>query len=278
MDADNLSGLGSFAIRNGQTQRAEALATSAVGKDKAEQKKAAQEFASLLFLEVLKAMRAATPQGGFSENDGLSRDIYTSMMDTEIARLMAKQDASGLSQTIEKALDKLANKVAPSNAPVQPSRGSDAEAPPIRSSVLPQAIAKPTPNIGVVSSGFGPRRDPFDGVTRMHDGVDIAVPAGTPIAAAAGGKVIFSGAAGGYGNMVEIAHDNGLVTRYAHTAANLVTVGDAVKLGQSIALVGNTGRSTGPHLHFEVRRDGKPVDPATLLGALVKGSKVSTAA
>ena len=278
MDADNLSSLGSFAIRNGQTQRAEALATSAVGKDKAEQKKAAQEFASLLFLEVLKAMRAATPQGGFSENDGLSRDIYTSMMDTEIARLIAKQDASGLSQTIEKALDKLANKVAPSNGSVQPTRGSDAEAPPIRSSVPPQASAKPTPDIGVVSSGFGPRRDPFDGVTRMHDGVDIAVPAGTPIAAAAGGKVIFSGAAGGYGNMVEIAHDNGLVTRYAHTAANLVTVGDAVKLGQSIALVGNTGRSTGAHLHFEVRRDGKPVDPATLLGALVKGSKVSTAA
>ena len=278
MDSDNLSSLGSFAARNSQAQKAEALGASAVGKDKAEQKKAAQEFASLLFLEVLKAMRAAMPQSGFSENDGLSRDIYTSMMDTEVARLMAKRDTSGLSQTIEKALDKLANKAAPSNPLAQPARGSDAEAPPVRSSMPPQASTKSTPEIGVVSSGFGPRRDPFDGVTRMHDGVDIAVPAGTPIAAAAGGKVIFSGAAGGYGNMVEIAHDNGLITRYAHTAANLVAVGDEVRLGQSIALVGNTGRSTGAHLHFEARRDGKPVDPATLLGALFKGSKVSTAA
>lgn len=279
MDKENLTSLGSFAAPSSPVQKAEALAAGAKGKDSVARQKAAQEFASLLFLEVLKAMRAASPQSGFSETDGLSRDVYTSMMDTEVARLMAKQDSSGLTKTIQKALDKLADKAAGQNlpAPTTPARPIEAvaPAPPVPSAAAP-ASSQASPVGGVVSSSFGPRRDPFNGVTRLHDGVDIAAPAGTPVTAAAGGKVIFSGAAAGYGNMVEIAHDNGIVTRYAHTASNLVALGDEVRLGQSIALVGNTGRSTGAHLHFEVRKDGKPIDPSILLGELSKGSKLST--
>src|SRR6185503_10168464 len=98
MDKENLGSVGSFAARNSLVQKAEALAAGEAGRDKIARQKAAQEFASLLFLEVLKAMRSASPQGGFSETDGLSRDIYTSMMDTEVARLMAARDTSGLTK------------------------------------------------------------------------------------------------------------------------------------------------------------------------------------
>ena len=117
MDKENLTSLGSLAAPSSPVQKAEALAAGAAGKDSVARQKAAQEFASLLFLEVLKAMRAASPQSGFSETDGLSRDVYTSMMDTEVARLMAKQDSSGLTKNIERAMDKLARQAAGQKLP-----------------------------------------------------------------------------------------------------------------------------------------------------------------
>lgn len=278
MDARNLGNSGVFSAQSAQAQKAQKLGDAATTPDPAARKKAAQEFASLLFLEVLKAMRAATPQEGFAEGNGLSRDIYTSMLDTEVAHLMAKRDASGLTRVIEKALDKYTDKHGAPN-PLTPSEG----APKIEKTAFSAAVSPlehiplAAPVEGVVSSHFGLRKDPIDGLNRRHEGIDIAAPAGTPVAAAAGGKVVFSGSAGGYGNMVEILHHNGFMTRYAHNATNLVNVGDEVKAGQSIALVGSTGRSTGAHLHFEVRRDGKPVDPTLLLGALTKGSKLNSA-
>lgn len=279
MDARNLGNLGVFSAQSAQAQKAQNLSDAAATPDPAARKKAAQEFASLLFLEVLKAMRAATPQEGFAEGNGLSRDIYTSMLDSEVARLMAKRDASGLTRVIEKALDKYSEQKNSAPSPFIPLEG----APKIDKAPLPTTVSPlehlplAAPVEGVVSSHFGLRKDPIDGFHRRHDGIDIAAPAGTPVAAAAGGKVVFSGSAGGYGNMVEILHHNGFVTRYAHNATNLVNVGEEVKAGQSIALVGSTGRSTGAHLHFEVRRDGKPVDPALLLGVLTKGSKLNSA-
>ncbi|MHB8741782.1 MAG: M23 family metallopeptidase [Sulfuricaulis sp.] len=118
---------------------------------------------------------------------------------------------------------------------------------------------------GWVSSGFGIRADPFTGRQSVHDGVDIAAPMGSPILAVADGIVSFCGERAGYGLLVEITHESGLVTRYAHTSATLVKVGDLVKKGHAIALVGSSGRSTGPHLHFEVVRNGIPVDPMRYL-------------
>lgn len=110
-----------------------------------------------------------------------------------------------------------------------------------------------------VSGGeYGASRD---GGARRHAGLDLAAPTGTPIFSVAPGTVTRSGSAGGYGNMVEIDHGDGYVTRYAHNSRNLVSVGDTVSAGQRIALVGSTGQSTGPHLHFEVRKDGSPVNP-----------------
>ena len=118
---------------------------------------------------------------------------------------------------------------------------------------------------GWVSSGFGPRSDPFTGRTAYHEGVDIASRFGSSIKSMGGGIVSYAGDKDGYGMTVEINHGNGYTTRYAHCKAVLVRVGDRVAKGQGVALVGTTGRSTGPHLHFEVLRDGQSVNPSSYL-------------
>ncbi len=118
---------------------------------------------------------------------------------------------------------------------------------------------------GVLTSKFGYRRHPITGRRSMHKGIDIAAKPGTDIVATADGIVIFSGRKGGYGNIVELRHANGLETRYAHNQRNLVAEGDMVGKGQVIGKVGSTGRSTGPHVHFEVRRNGEAVDPMQYL-------------
>ncbi len=132
----------------------------------------------------------------------------------------------------------------------------------VRSALLPQN----TPvSEGFVGSGFGRRLDPFTGQLVMHAGLDFAAPAGTPILAAAGGVVTSAEYNAAYGNMVVIDHGNGLRTLYAHASRLEVAVGDIVRRGQQIARVGSTGRSTGSHLHFEVHRDGVPLNPARFL-------------
>ncbi|MEO6929127.1 MAG: M23 family metallopeptidase [Casimicrobiaceae bacterium] len=112
------------------------------------------------------------------------------------------------------------------------------------------------------SSNFGYRIDPFTGLRTFHEGIDFPALRGTTIDAAASGKVIFAGVNPDYGKMIDIDHGNGLVTRYAHASELLVKEGDLVLRGQAIAKVGSTGRSTGPHLHYEVRLNGTPQNPA----------------
>jgi murein DD-endopeptidase MepM/ murein hydrolase activator NlpD len=126
-------------------------------------------------------------------------------------------------------------------------------------------IPSTTPVAGPVGSGFGFRTDPITGRGALHMGLDFPADVGTPIVSAAGGVVINTENHAAYGNMVDIDHGSGLVTRYAHASKLLVKTGDLVKRGQAVALVGNTGRSTGPHLHFEVLVDGVPQNPARFL-------------
>ena len=128
------------------------------------------------------------------------------------------------------------------------------------------------PVIGEVefTSGFGVRSDPFLGRPAMHTGLDFRAATGDPVRATANGKVASSGWAGGYGRMVEIDHGNGLSTRYGHLSEISVKVGDLIKIGQVIGAVGSTGRSTGPHLHYETRIDGEAVDPQKFLRAGVR--------
>lgn len=126
-------------------------------------------------------------------------------------------------------------------------------------------IPNSAPVDGSVGSGFGFRSDPFTNRTALHTGLDFPADTGTPIHAAAGGLVLDTAWHPEYGHLLEIDHGNGLTTRYAHCSKVLVTPGTLVKRGQLVAHVGSTGRSTGPHLHFEVLVDGVPQDPARFL-------------
>lgn len=128
-----------------------------------------------------------------------------------------------------------------------------------------QTVAGTPIDKGWMSSAYGMRTDPFHGKERWHDGVDFAGKRGSPIVAVASGVVTWSAKRSGYGEMVEINHGDGYVTRYGHNEENLVTLGSIVKKGQHIALMGSSGRSTGPHVHFEVYKNGRTVDPASYI-------------
>lgn len=117
----------------------------------------------------------------------------------------------------------------------------------------------------LVTSAFGYRRDPFNGRGAMHSGIDFKGPTGSAIYAAANGEVSFAGRKSGYGKVVEVDHGNGLMTRYAHLSRIDVTVGHSINAGETLGGLGSTGRSTGPHLHFEVRINGKAVNPRPFL-------------
>ena len=120
---------------------------------------------------------------------------------------------------------------------------------------------------GYISSAFGERMDPFDGEEAFHRGVDFAADAGSAVLAVATGIVTWSGPRAGYGVLVEVSHGNGYVTRYGHNSRVLVKVGETVERGEAIAEVGSTGRSTGPHVHFEVLRNGAQINPAAFVGS-----------
>lgn len=128
-------------------------------------------------------------------------------------------------------------------------------------------IHKPMDSLNRISSTFGNRKDPFTGGRAFHAGLDFPAPKGTTVLSAGYGKVTFVGEKSGYGNLVEVTHLTGLVTRYGHLSAFLVKEGQVVNTGTPIAKVGSTGRSTGPHLHFEVRRKDVAVDPGKYLAA-----------
>jgi|TARA_B110000967_G_scaffold197108_1_gene228447 murein DD-endopeptidase MepM/ murein hydrolase activator NlpD len=128
-----------------------------------------------------------------------------------------------------------------------------------------QTVAGTPINKGWMSSSYGMRTDPFNGKERWHAGVDFAGKKGSEVIAVAAGVVTWSAKRSGYGDMVEINHGDGFVTRYGHNDENLVTLGSIVKKGQQIARMGSSGRSTGPHVHFEVYKNGRTVDPASYI-------------
>ena len=127
------------------------------------------------------------------------------------------------------------------------------------------AIPSGRPSTGYITSGFGTRSDPFNGGRAHHLGIDFNANTGDPVRAAAGGVVSFAGVKSGYGNVVEIDHGNGYSTLYGHNSRLVVRAGDIVRAGQQLAKAGSTGRSTGPHVHFEVHVNGRPVNPRKFL-------------
>ncbi len=142
----------------------------------------------------------------------------------------------------------------------------------LRASVARVPLADPLPGQPEVTSPFGARVDPFLGRAALHTGVDLRENFGADVKATAAGRVAFAGSAGGYGNMVEIDHGNGLVTRYAHLEEILVANGTTVDRDTIVGRVGSTGRATGPHLHYEIRVDNEPVDPVRYLNVGLRSS------
>ena len=238
-------------------------------------KGAVKELEALFIYEMLKEMRQTT-QGGLL-GKGMGNDVYGSLFDMEMAKLFAERGL-GLGELILKQMNgREQNGSEESSFPVENQKVSS-----LRKEVLPvastengmeDAVSKSvdqespvrTPVDGRVSSLFGLRADPFSGREKFHSGIDIAAPSGREIYPIKKGRVIFSGMTEGYGNTVVIDHGNGYVCKYGHNLINLVSTGDDVEPGQVIALVGSTGRSTGPHLHFEVQYQGKKVNPQEIV-------------
>jgi murein DD-endopeptidase MepM/ murein hydrolase activator NlpD len=215
-------------------------------------KKAAKEMESLFAYEMIKAMRATT---GESAKSGLGNDTYMTMFDMELSKLFAERGL-GLQDMFTKGLE-AASGASKTGRP-QSTQSLQSMSKELRT-ILPGDR-----NVRV-SSDFGLRKDPISGDRKFHDGLDIPAPVGTEIHPVKPGTVKFSGEQAGYGNVVIIDHGDGFVSKYAHNAANLVSTGDSVSPATVIATVGSTGRSTGPHVHFEVSYQGEKVHPRALL-------------
>jgi murein DD-endopeptidase MepM/ murein hydrolase activator NlpD len=219
--------------------------------------KAAGKQLEAFFLRQL--LSEAQPDG--ASDGGFAGDTFKQMFNEAVADKMASAGGIGLADVFSKQLAKQAG-------------GSTAQTPEISHAALALPVQGPSvdglprlvmPVAGRASSGYGERFDPIQHKEIKHPGFDLAAPTGTTVDAAAAGTVTHAGPAGTYGNLIVIKHANGVETRYAHLSATSVKEGDQVQAGQPIGAVGTTGYSTGPHLHFEVRKDGQTVDPEPLL-------------
>ena len=212
----------------------------------------AQEFEAMLMTQMLREMRRAMLPDE-SQEGGLGNETMTDTIDIQLGQALSRAGGFGLSGFLTDAFEKNLTDTKPgtagSAAPAAPADAPEGEAPALK------------PPSGPISSRFGWRPDPFTGAMAFHKGIDVAQPAGTEVKAAAAGRVVAAGNYGDYGTMVVIDHGTGQQTRYAHLSASSVQLGDAVEAGQTIGRTGSTGRSTGPHLHFEVTQAGQAIDP-----------------
>jgi murein DD-endopeptidase MepM/ murein hydrolase activator NlpD len=202
-------------------------------------------------LEATLLRQLLASSGAFKGSELAGEQLHAEMFMEALADAVSQSGGLGLAKVLENSMGQ-ADKFSDSK--------DDATRPAADSPASPK-----TP--GGVSSGFGMRTHPIDGVQKFHTGIDLRGKEGTPILAAESGVVRSAGTRGGYGNAVEIDHGNGVSTLYGHASELGVKPGDHVEKGQQIGEVGMTGHATGPHLHFEVRVEGKPVDPKGALKA-----------
>jgi murein DD-endopeptidase MepM/ murein hydrolase activator NlpD len=238
-----------------------------VDKPHGDAKVAAQQLEAFFLRQLL----SETKTSGSAIDGGFAGDTFKQMLNEAIADKMVAAGGVGMASMFAKQLgDTGKQQVMASPTP------SGVREIPSGVREIPSGVRETGPKLGDApqlilpvagrpSSGYGMRADPIKHAEINHPGFDLAAPTGTPVSAAAGGTVIHAGPAGTYGNLVTIRHDNGYETRYAHLSAVNTNPGERVEAGQLIGKVGTTGYSTGPHLHFEVRHDGKTIDPAPLL-------------
>lgn len=228
------------------SQQADARIKAAADGDgaAADARKAAEAFESYFIEAMLKEMRRTVPRS--EDGQGQAMGIFEGMFDSAISERIAQGGGVGLADMIEESL----LRAIPSLLGVPTRSGDD----------FSELV-----DMGRVSSAFGVRKDPITGAMKHHDGIDIAVPAGTEVRPVRPGQVVFSGVNGGYGQVVVVDHGDGLRSTYAHLRDRGVGVGDKVERDTIVGHVGSSGRSTGPHLHLEITRHGSPVDPADFL-------------
>lgn len=250
-------------------------ASSSSQAERAKVLQLAQEFEASFVVQMIRQMRQSMLDD--QSQDGLGADTMTDTIDVELARQLTKSGGIGLTKILQDAIERQALGT-PSAAALAVPSGVNGLTPLGTQGVSASALLNPLVSIaephdeglaGValplgasVSSPFGYRADPFTGATRFHAGVDIRAAYGREVPSAGSGEVVFSGAQGGYGNTVVVEHQDGIRTRYAHLSSIQVEAGTRVNAGTVVGRVGSSGRSTGPHLHFEVLQDGRPVNPA----------------
>ena len=239
----------------------------------------AEEFESLLLLQVMRQMRQTiTSLGGDEEGQAVGGDVgaMTDTIDGELARYLSRAGGFGLSSFLEHALSRGQGQPSSSaEAPVPDAAGLSR--PPDTLSIAPSTDASLSLGAlqdsadqsglayaGAVTSRFGWRTDPILHALRFHGGVDIRAAYGQEVPAAGEGRVVEAGEQGSYGMTVVLEHAAGLRTRYAHLSSIAVREGDRVAEGQAVGRAGQSGRATGPHVHLELTRDGQRLDPAPI--------------
>lgn len=242
-------------------------------KDPEAIKAVAREMETLFAHELIKAMRQTVKPA--AAESGFGRDTYMGMFDMELARIMSERGLGLQDMLINSMTRQVENLPAAAPVPQEPPAAAapgkslpvaqKAAAVPVVQAVQPQQLESGLPVSGVISSKYGMRKHPIYGDHRFHRGLDIAAPLGSEIHPIGKGTVTFSGEKPGYGNMIVIDHGNGMLSTYAHNKANMVKAGDVVDGSTVIGTVGNEGVSTGPHLHLEVKQNGRSVNPLKVL-------------
>lgn len=229
-------------------------------------KKVSQEFEAIFMNQLLKVMRETIEDSGVFEG-GFGKSIYTELFDQEISMSMARRGTLGISDILYKSLSERAAGKTPDSVQTKESEqvpepsATGTEGQSTSSGEEEEISDLQLPVHARISSAFGMRRDPISHQARFHKGLDLAAPEGMKVVSALPGTVVSSGYENGYGNTVLVQHEDGLQTRYGHLGTINVKAGDVVNSATNLGTVGSTGRSTGPHLHFEVIRMGTPVDP-----------------